>query len=295
MNRLHSKWLITSCVIAALALFSYACSKTDSAESPIPEGQQRVKIMLTDDPGLFDKVWIDIRKVEVLIDTCGNRNDGNWDDKDRCGWWEDMRGNPNSCKVWDTLPIQAGLYDLLTLQNGVDTSLAVGNVRKGYISQIRISLGDQNSLEKDGVSYPLTSVNGQSKILVKVRHQEWDQVSTDNLQLWLDFDVQRSIVQVKKGKFVLKPVIHVWTLKQTGSLSGKVLPKNSKSVITAYSATDSLYAIPDKNGFYKIRGLKAGTYSLFVNAGNDYRDTTLHDIEVKRGKDTNVPVITLVK
>lgn len=300
MKNMFRKMGLPVLLLGALSIIIYACSKNNSAEpEAIPEGQQRVNLMLTDDPGLFDQVLIDIQKVEVLVDTCAGRggddDDDRWDDRDRCGWWEDRRHDDDDeeCEMWDSLGIRPGVYDLLALRNGVDTSLATGNVPQGRIEKIRITLGPNNSLVKDSISYPLKSINGQVKIVIKVRHNEWDEISPDNLQLWLDFDVQRSIIQVSRGRFILKPVIHVWTVRQTGAVSGKVLPKDAESVITVYNSLDSLYALPGRHGEFKVRGLKPGTYSVFVNAGNGYNDTTLTDVEVERGRETKLPTITL--
>jgi hypothetical protein len=297
MKNMFRKVGLPVLLLGALSVIIYACNKDSSSEpAAVPPGQQRVNIMLTDDPGLFDKVFLDIQKVEVLVDTCArNDDDDRWDDRDRCGWWEDRRERNDSCEVWDSLGIRAGVYDVLALRNGLDTSLATGTIRKGNIKRIRITLGSNNSLVKDSISYPLKSVNGQVKIVIKVRHNEWDQVSTDNLQLWLDFDVQRSIIQVNRGMFILKPVIHVWTVKQTGAVSGKVSPRDAQSVITVYNSLDSLYAIPGRDGEFKVRGLKVGTYSVFVNAGNGYRDTTIANVKVERGKETKVGTITVKK
>ncbi|SIN86389.1 DUF4382 domain-containing protein [Chitinophaga niabensis] len=297
MKNMFRKVGLPVLLLGTLSVIIYACNKDSSSEpAAIPPGQQRVSLLLTDDPGLFDKVNIDIRKVEVLIDTCAkDKDDDRWDDRDRCGWWEDRRDNDDDCEVWDSLGIRPGVYDLLQLRNGVDTNLATGTIRKGRIEKIRITLGTNNSLVKDSISYPLRSVNGQVKLVIKVRHNEWDQISPDNLQLWLDFDVQRSIIQVSRGTFILKPVIHVWTVKQTGAVSGKVLPKDAQSIITVYNNLDSLYAIPGRDGEYKVRGLKPGTYSVFVNAGNGYRDTTIADVKVERAKETKVPTITVKK
>lgn len=311
MKKVFHKWGMPVMLVAALSLILYACTKNNSAEpGEVPEGKQRVSIMLTDGPGVFDQVLIDIQKVEVLIDTCARNmddddDDDRWDDRDRCGWWEDRRGrdrdrdddddDDKDCQVWDSLGIRPGVYDVLQLRNGVDTSLAAGVIAKGKIKGIRITVGPNNSLVKDSISYPLKSINGQVKIMIKVRHSEWDEISPDNLQLWLDFDVQRSIVQVSRGKFILIPYIHVWTLKSTGSVSGKVLPTDAQSVITVYNSADSMYALPGRHGEFKIRGLKTGTYSLFVNAGNGYRDTTITDIKVERNRETKIPSITLKK
>ena len=290
--------------LAALAMME-ACKKDNSASTaPIPANQQKVSLYLSDDPGFFDQVLLDIRKVEVLVDTCGGTDDESWSDRDRCWWDEDRDHNdhdrgskPDTCQVWDSLGVNPGVYDLLTLRNGSDTLLANGTVLKGTMERIRITIGDQNSLVKDGVTYPLKSIAGQSKIIVRVRHNEWDALSEDNLQLWLDFDVQRSIIKAWNGKFILKPYINVFTILKMGSISGRVSPSEAFPVISIYNnSNDTMYALPWRSGEYKVRGLKVGdAWNVFVNASNGYQDTTITNVKVERGKDTNVGNIKLHK
>jgi hypothetical protein len=74
-----------------------------------------------------------------------------------------------------------------------------------------------------------------------------------------------------------------------------VLPTDAQAVITVYNNLDSLYAIPGRQGEFKVRGLKTGTYSVFVNAGNGYKDTTVTGVTIERNRDTKLPVITLSK
>lgn len=280
------------------AIIFYACSKDNPGMNSIPDNKQRVQLYLTDDPGFFDQVFIDIQRVEVLIDTCGGWNDeddNRWGKNDRC-WWDDGRyDRKDSCKVWDTLAIRAGVYDILSFRNGVDTLFANGIVPKGAVRKIRITIGSNNSLVKDSITYPLKSVSGETKLIVNVRRDEWEEYSTDNLRLWLDFDVNRSIVEVRRGSFVLRPYILVWTPKITGSLSGKVTPREGYPIVTVWNSSDTLYALPTRGGEYKIRGLKEGTYSLFVNASNGYQDTTITSIMVKRNEETKVASIKLHK
>lgn len=288
--------LIVASFIAA-GIF-YACKK-DSLSGSVPPNKQRVQLYLTDDPGLFDQVFIDIRQVEVLTDTCGDMDDDNDDrdhgDKNRC-WWDDGRYNrKDTCKVWDTLDIRAGIYDVLSFRNGLDTLFANGIVPKGVVKKIRITIGNNNSLVKDSVTYPLKSLTGETKLIVNVRHDDWDEYSNDQLRLWLDFDVTRSVIEVKRGSFVLRPYIMVWTPKITGSLSGKVTPREGYPIVTVWNNADTLYALPNRGGEYKIRGLKEGTYSLFINASNGYQDTTITNIGVKRNKEFKVPSIQLHK
>lgn len=288
-------WGLAALILLALAF--HACQKDNSASMSPGAGQQRLSIYFADNPGYFDNVFLDIRKVEVLVDTCTNTgDDGNWgDDYHRCWWWEDRRDDKDTCQVWDSLGIRAGVYDVLSLRNGTDTLLGDGIVPEGKVKKIRITLGDNNYLVKDSTNYPLKSPSGQVRIVIQVRHSEWEEFSDDNFRLWLDFDVDRSIIQTRQGQFILRPVIHVFTLKQTGSISGKVTPKDAFPVITVYNDQDTSYALPWKDGEYKLRGLKAGTYNLFVNASNGYKDTTITGITVSRGENTKVDGIKLNK
>jgi hypothetical protein len=288
-------WMAIAMLIAIVA---YSCKKDESASAaPLGANQQRLNIYFADNPGYFDNVFLDIRSIQVLIDTCSKTDDRkDWgDDYNRCWWWEDRRDDRDSCQIWDSLPISAGIYDVLALRNGTDTLLGNGVVPKGIVKKIIITLGDNNSLVKDSTIYPLKSPSGQVKLVIQVRHNEWEETTTDNFRLWLDFDIDRSIIQTRNNQFILRPVIHVFTIKQTGSISGKVTPGDAYPVITVFNDTDTAYALPWFNGEYKLRGLKAGTYSLFVNASNGYKDTTITGVTVERGKNTSVKQVRLSK
>ena len=281
------KLLSLSSMVVAITIVFFACSKDNSTqEDPVPAGKQQVKLYLTDDPALFDKVLIDIKSVQVLVDTCDKSNDDrdHHDDKD------------DSCVNWETLGITPGVYDLLTLRNGVDTLLASGIIPEGRIKKIKIELGTNNSLVKDSVSYPLNLFPGaQATIILKLKGGEWDEYLPGRSQLWLDFDVSRSIIRIRDGKFYLLPVIRIFTIKTTGSLEGKVLPKDAYPVVSVFNDQDTGYAIPYHNGEFKVRGLKEGTYSVFVNASNGYQDTTITGVEIVRNKETELGEITLHK
>lgn len=291
------RWPGLLIVVSVFAVILYACKKDNSTtDGPIPANKQKVSLYLSDDPALFDKVLLEIRKVEVLVDTCRNKDDDDWDDDDRCWWDEDRHDRDEECEVWDSLAIRPGQYDLLTLRNGTDTLLANGLVSKGVMKKIRITIGSNNQLVKDGVTYPLKSLSGQSKIIVRVRHGEWDELSADNLQLWLDFDVQRSIIRLWNGKFILRPYIHVFTILKMGSLSGRVTPQEALPVISIYNdKKDTLYALPWRNGEFKVRGLRTGNWNVFVNASNGYKDTTISQVKIERAKDTRLRDIRLHK
>jgi hypothetical protein len=101
---------------------------------------------------------------------------------------------------------------------------------------------------------------------------------------------------VWNGQFILRPYINVFTILKMGSLSGTVTPWDAYPVISVYNNNnDTLYALPWRNGDFKVRGLKVGNWNVFVNASNGYKDTTITGVSVERGKDTKVGNIKLHK
>ncbi len=284
---------IFSVLLAAFmfaAIFILSCTKDNSSSSAVPPGQQRVSLYLTDDPGLFDKVLIDIQSVKVLVDTSTAdtvehrwRHDWNCDD-----------GRDTSV-VWEDLQVRPGVYDLLTLRNGTDTMLAEGNIPQGKIKRIKITLGSDNSLVKDSVSYPLNLYPGDSVITLKLSGNELDEYLTGQFELWLDFNVGRSIIKVRNNEFYLRPFIGLLIIKAKGSIEGKITPWDAYPVVSIYNGADTSYAIPYRDGRFKVRGLDPGTYTVFVNASNGYQDTTINNVTVTARQEFDLPDIELHK
>ncbi|UAY51430.1 DUF4382 domain-containing protein [Ferruginibacter albus] len=284
-------------IVLSLVLIFFSCSKDASLSESLTPGTQNASIYMTDAPGFFDNVMIDIRSVQVLVDTCKHDNGWGWGDDDHHGNDDHNNGSDDHCPVWDTLNITPGVYDLLSLRNGTDTLLAGGNLPDGKIVKIKIELGTNNSLVKDGVTYPLNlPTNQPSFIVVNLRGDEWDEFKPKHVRLWLDFDVQRSIVVVRNNEFFLSPFIKVFTIKTTGSINGRVTPvKDAFPVITISNSTDTAYALPNPGGEFKVRGLTAGSYSVFINSSNGYSDTTITNVNVTAGGNVALGNIKLHK
>lgn len=279
-------------LVLASALVITSCQKSESAQAPA--GKQNLSLYLTDGPGFFDQVFIEIKSVQVLVDTTKDtrKNDTcNWD---RMG--ATIGNKKDSGLVWTDLNIKAGVYDILNLRNGVDTLLATTQIATGAVRLIRIEIGTQNSVVKDSVTYPLKWPAGlPNYILIKLKGHETEEFLPGQIRLWLDFDVSRSVVVLNNNLFYLKPVFHFFVEKRTASVSGKVKPQDAKAVLTLFNNTDTAYALPNKNGEFKMRGLKDGVYSLFINGSNGYSDTTINNIKVTTPKNTNIGVIELRK
>ncbi|MFI5130251.1 MAG: DUF4382 domain-containing protein [Chitinophagales bacterium] len=269
-------------------LILIACKK-ERSDGNIPEGQQRIRIRLSDNPVPYQAVYVDIQQVvvQVIPDSCRGRGDRNNND---CFDDDEYR-----CSVWDTLDIRPGVYNLLDLSNGADTLLATGLTLEGRINKIKLILGNNNSVVIDSVSYPLTLWGNNHTVTIQVKGRDIIEITPDDLQLWLDFDAGGSIVRVSNNHFVLKPRLRIWVPAQTASIRGRVLPKDAHAIVAAIANGDTLVAIPDRrDGRFKIRGLIGTSAAVFINAtANSFRDTTITNVTLTRGGETDIGTIQL--
>jgi hypothetical protein len=291
-----TKWLTAATSVAAVLLV-FACKKNNSSNtnSSIPAGQSQLSLYMMDGPVQFTKVLIDIRQVAVEIDTATAQNsddrDDQWDDNYN-GWHHD--GSHKSV-IWDTLSIKPGVYDLLQLRNGTDTLLASGQFPSGKILKLKITLGSDNTIFTDSTtSYPLEVFGPNPYFTVNVSRVNVASVSSNDFKVWLDFNLSRSVV-FWNGQFLLKPYLIVFNDQVTAKVQGQVLPSGAAALVTAYNATDTLYAVPFWNGQYQFRGVPAGTWSVNFKGRGGYQDTTLANIKVDSMKVVKLPTITLHK
>lgn len=142
-------------------------------------GTTDLKIRLTDNPYNATEVNVDIRQVRVKL---------------------------NDDSGWTDLSTNAGVYNLLGLQNGVDTLLALGTIPTGTLQEIRFVLGSENSIVIDNASYPLTIPSGsESGLKIKVNRQ----LNATIDSLLIDFDAALSIMQEGTGDYKLRPVLKI--------------------------------------------------------------------------------------
>lgn len=282
--------LFLTLLVSSVFVFN-ACTKEFSGSGAEKE---QLAVYLTDHPADFEKLLVQINAVEVKLDTSSHKDDDSWGD--RSGSHDDddddhHRGY-DEFGQWDTLRVAPGNYDLLTLRNGVDTLLAQGTII-GKVRKVRITIGTV-TVVKNGVSYPVELLPGsRNYIYIRIRDQHMQSSGSDR-KLWIDFDVSRSIVE-KNGKYYLRPVLKPFCDKNTGEIEGKVGPKEARAIIRVYNATDTATAIPDRDGEFKVRGLSDGVYSVLYQGANGYRDTTISNVSVSKGRDTELPSVVLRK
>lgn len=175
--------------------FTSACqSDDDDKNSANQPGYSNYEVSMTDAPGNFTEVNIDIESVRVHSDVDG---------------WVDLTTN-------------TGIYNLLDFANEIDTLVASDSIPSGRVSQIRFILGDSNSVVVDGVEHPLTVPSGsQSGLKLQVHH---DLIPNLTYEVLVDFDAAQSIVLNGNGRYLLKPVLNVLTQGVDGAIKGDLDP-----------------------------------------------------------------------
>ena len=254
-------------ILAVTVLFS--CSNDDSNG----DGSARVKVRMTDAPGDYKAVFVNVVDVMIKSDASATEEDG----------WVSLAG------------VQTGMYNLLTLTGGVTQLLADAEVEAGYLSEIRLVLGGDNYLilNDDSRQELSTPSAQQSGLKIKV-DQELE--AGEEYEFLLDFDVDKSIVSAgNSGGFILKPVIRATAISETGIIIGAVHPTNFQSEITAQSATNTISAYTNAEGEFALNGVPAGIYKVTVTPSllSGFQVKTMNNIEVSANGTIDLETIFL--
>jgi hypothetical protein len=259
-KRMTKKWM-NWLMFAALFTFFAACQSDD-------EKNARVEVWLTDAPGDYDKLNINIQDVQVHREAT-----------------DDGSG-------WISLDVQKGTYDLLKLTNGLDTLLGDIELPAGRISQIRLVLGNNNTVTIDGQEHALNTPSAQqSGLKLQVQQSLTEGVT---YKILLDFDVARSVVQTGNGKFNLKPVIRTIVEATSGAIKGVVDPKESNPAVYAINGQDTLgTTYPDSVGHFLLRGIPSGSYSIHFIPASGFEPVIKESVTVQTGVVTDLGTIQI--
>ncbi len=232
-----------------------SCSKSGIIDNS--GDSARLTFRLTDAPAVYDMVNIDLIGAQAII------NDSIID-----------------------LEVNAGIYNLLDFVNGKDTLIVDQVVPSGELSQIRLILGENNSVIIMTESFDLKTPSAQQSGLKLNVHS--DIVPGLAYEYIIDFDAARSIVKTGNEKYILKPVLKVFAQSVSGAIEGVVFPAEAKPLIYAISdELDSVSAYADTiSGKYMFRGLAAGNYDLMFLPVSPLSDSTIHDVTVVTGEVT---------
>lgn len=257
-------------IFALLLVFS--CNDSESSSST---DSATMSVKLVDDPGDYQNVYVEIIDVMVKYDGTSEDDDNGWE----------------SIGI-----INPGVYDLLELTGGVSLDL-VNNVdiETGFIKQIRLVLGDDNSVVLDGEteSRPLNTPSAQQSGLKVMINQ--DISAGYNYDFILDFDVDESIVVAgNSGNINLKPVLRASLAVNSGTISGSIVPVGIAAEVTVANEMFSTTTYVNESGDFQVLGLPAGIYTVTVvpDAALALDTVVLENVEVNAGEITSLnPVI----
>ena len=249
----------------------------------------RVQLKLIDAPGDYSEVNVEI------VDIQYNNSDS------EAGWLS--FGTP------EDYPMNV---DLTTLIAGNNLLLADQIIPSGMLKQIRLVLGNGNTLKIEGQAEMMT-LNTPSAMQSGLKlNMNTTLDGGFSYTFILDWDVQKSVVMTGAGMYNLKPVIRVNTEVNSGSIEGNVkgefLVDGLSEINPLANATIEVYEVDadaevyvtesntNAEGDFLIQGLTAGNYKLkIVNqaAYDDYESETL--ITVETGKvNTFAPIVLLI-
>ena len=117
--RIKTIWTMRKLWLVFVAALGLAACGSD-------EQTARLEIRLTDAPGDYEAVYVDIQGVEINAESGENG--------------------------WKQLEVNTGIYNLIEFTNGMDTLLATAELPGGKVSQIRLKLGNDNTVVIDSNS-----------------------------------------------------------------------------------------------------------------------------------------------
>lgn len=199
-----------------------------------PQGQMEVR--MTDSPGDFIALNVQILKVEAYLDNSG----------------------------WVTLNETMQEINVLDLTNGAEVTLSSAtNVQPGLYTRLRLTFSGENTLT-------FNSSNGPETVNLSVDASYSHQVEipihcTVNSRVvssvLIDFNVGLSIKQ-QSGAYVLEPVIREIADPSTG-IQGQI-SGTSQAAVTLSNGMNTYGTYINDKGYFILRGVADGTYLLKI-------------------------------
>lgn len=264
-------WIILSLSLLILT----ACGGGGSDEV----GTGTVSVGLTDSStGRYKAVYVTIDEVQV------NKNDGS--------------SNANS--GWETVATPKKTYNLLKLVNGLTEVLGEEELEAGIYHQIRMIIGKNAESENNINGEPHPSANyvvltDDSYVELKIPSgyqtgvklvHNFEVEEGSFVELVLDFEACRSVVETGSDKYILKPTIKVIETENKSDVHGEVTEFGADP---ALPVTGALVSAQISDGFSAsvvrstltsdIEGVE-GQYSLLLSPGQTYNMVVYSDKKV---------------
>ncbi|WP_281227741.1 DUF4382 domain-containing protein [Flavobacterium aquiphilum] len=268
--------------LAIMSLSLFSCDGNDSTDKS--QETSRLMVKMVDAPGDYDQVNVEV--LDVMVKSSSDSGDNGW------------------ISIGDKTQVGEGkIYDLLKLTGGTNIMLTDSLIPSGSLGQIRLVLGDENTVVVDGKSFNLTTPSAQQSGLKLQVNQTLTAGTT--YEFLLDFDVNKSIVTTGNSSYILKPVIRVSTKEASGIIKGVVSPAVDYQVLASVQQGEQVFSafvkIDDKDGdttdgdgAFQINGIPSGTYTLTLTPDplSGKAPITIANVVVVNGQTTDVGNVT---
>ncbi len=201
---------------------------------------------------------------------------------------------------WQTVATPMKTYNLLRLINGVTEVLGEDELEAGVYNQIRLIIGKTPESENningvphpyanyvlfdDGSDEPLKIPSGYNTGIKLVHNFEVEEDSF--VELLLDFEACRSVVETGSGKYILKPTIKVIETLNKFDVFGDVTENNTDPVLHITGAlvsaqiSDGLSASVVRSTLTSAESGEEGRYRILLSPGQTYNIVVYSDDKV---------------
>jgi hypothetical protein len=251
----------------------WQCTENNTME-PISggysEGTGSIRLVLIDSPSTLDSIVICVSRVEVH-----------------------KSGTDSTAGSWTVINDSLRYFDLLLLTNGASAVLGDTILTEGKYTQVRLILEDSNYVVENDIQYPLTIPSG-TQTGIKLNHS-FEIESGKLYELYLDFNVEKSVLITGNGKYKLKPTIRITPTAISGSISGQVLPVGAYPTIWTVAGTDTVSTFTDTDGNFKLMALPKGIYNINITPADTmaYRPATITSVDVLADQNTDIETVML--
>jgi len=278
-----SAWIILSLSI----LIFTACGGGGGGGSSDGGGTGTVSVGLTDSStSKYLAIYVTIDKVQV------NKKDSS------------SHGNSG----WKTVATPMKTYNLLKLVNGVTEILGEDELEAGTYQQIRLIIGktaesenningephpDANYVVLNDGSYVHLKIPSGYQTGVKLVHN-FKVEDGSFVELVLDFEACKSVVETGSEKYILKPTIKVIETENKSDVYGEVTDDITESSITgalvSAQISDGFSASVVRSTLTSDVAGEEGQYSLLLSPGQTYNMVAYSDKKVDARTKLYLPV-----
>lgn len=236
---------------ASIFVLATGCKKEDIAPGDMnnPGEPGTFRVAMTDSPGDYEALDVEILKVEAYLDGQG----------------------------WVSLNDSAQMVSVLSLTNGVQTQLSAesrAQVQVGTYSMVRLTFGSNNTLDLNtAATLELGGVNVSANGLLSLAYSGEKQITIaideevsaeSGAEVLIDFDVANSIVQ-SGNQYFIQPALSVIHDAKTG-VRGHVEGAAS-AMVSLSNESGEFHSAINAQGDFLVRGMEDGIYELSVMPG----------------------------